>query len=163
MSERVRPSRDQAHLIVAAVRVLAHREASPPNVHQVGELLGLAPEPLAVTVRELVSIGILREVTDAYGARLEIGDTPKIETLEEGGGPAMQSEIRTFTEKRRERDEALRQQFASDLSSKGRERFSKLEEDLKKFRSSGGAAPRTNMWGEPTEDAPRRHDDDEDR
>jgi hypothetical protein len=163
MAERVRPSRDQAHLIAAAVRVLAHREAFPPNVEQIGELLRLAPEPLAVAVRELVTLGILREVTDAYGARIEIGDLSAIETLAEGGGPAMRSEIRSFTEKRRERDEALRQQFASDLANKDREKFSKLEEDLKKFRTSGGGAPRTNIWGEPTDDTPRERDDDEDR
>jgi hypothetical protein len=150
MSERVRPSREQAHLIVAAVRVLAHRESVPPRAAEVAELLGLAPEPVAVAVRELVELGVLREVADAYGARLELGDYPRVVERAAGGGPAMQSEIKSFSERRRERDQALRQQFADDLKSDKKDKFSKLEEDLKRFR--GGGAPRTNLWGEPIED-----------
>ncbi len=150
MSERVRPSRDQAHLIVGAVRVLAHRETVPPRAEEVAELLKLAPESVAVAVRELVELGVLREVADAYGARLEIGDHLKIEELAAGGGPAMQTEIKSFSERRRERDQALRQQFAEDLKSDKKDKFSRLEEDLKKFR--GGGAPRTNLWGEPIDD-----------
>ncbi len=156
MSERVRPSRDQAHLIVAAVRVLQHRETVPPRIEEVAELLGLVPEPVAVAIRELVELGILREVTDAYGVRLEIGDYPRIEELATGEGPAMQSEMKSFSAKRREREEALRQQFADDLKSDKREKFSKLEEDLKKFRGGGGP-PRTNLWGEPI-DEPREEE-----
>ena len=150
MSERVRPSREQAHLIVSAVRVLAHRETVPPRAEEVAELLKLAPEPVAVAVRELVELGVLREVADAYGARLEIGEHQKIEELAAGGGPAMQSEIKSFSERRRERDQALRQQFAEDLKSGKKDKFSRLEEDLKKFRGGGG--PRTNLWGEPIDE-----------
>jgi hypothetical protein len=152
MSERVRPSREQAQLIVAAVRVLAHREKVPPRVAEVAELLALVPEPVAVAVRELVELGILREVSDAYGVRLELGDHLKIEELTAGGGPAMQSEMKSFSEKRREREQALRKQFEGDLKSDKREKFSKLEEDLKRFRGGAGP-PRTNLWGEPIEDA----------
>jgi hypothetical protein len=150
MSERVRPSREQAHVIVAGVRVLAHRDSVPPRAAEVAELLGLAPEILGVAVRELVELGVLREVADAYGARLEIGDHLKIEELTAGGGPAMQSEMKSFSERKREREEALRQQFADDLKSDKKGKFSKLEEDLKKFR--GGSGPRTNLWGEPIEE-----------
>lgn len=150
MSERVRPSREQAHLIVAAVRLLAHRESCPPTPDEVAELLALRPEPVAVAVRELVSLGILREVSDAYASRLEVGEYPKIDDLAAGGGAAMETELKSFSEKKRERDDALRKRFASDLGSGNKERFSKLEEDLKKFR--GGEGPRTNLWGEPIEE-----------
>src|SRR5262245_2395893 len=156
MSERVRPSREQAHVVVAAVRVLGHRESRPPSVQEVAELLGLAPEPVNVVLRELTELGILREVTDAYGARYEIGDYLQIEELVSGGGPAMKSERASFSEKRRERDEALRKQFEGDLKGQRERKFSKLEEDLKNFR--GGPGPRTNLWGEPVKDK----DEDED-
>jgi hypothetical protein len=157
MSERVRPSRDQAHLVVAAVRVLAHRENRPPTADEVAVLLGLAPEPVSVAVRELVGLGILREVADAYAARLEVGDLPRIEELAAGGGPAMESELKSFSEKKREREQALRKQFEGDLKGGKEKRFSKLEDDLKKFRSGGG--PRTNLWGEPIESAEESEDE----
>ncbi|OGO47219.1 MAG: hypothetical protein A2W37_07115 [Chloroflexi bacterium RBG_16_63_12] len=101
-------------------------------------------------MRELVSMGVLREVADAYEARLEIGDYPRIEELAEGGGPAMKGELESFSARKREREEALRKQFEGDLKAGREKKFSKLEEDLKKFRSGGG--PRTNLWGEPIED-----------
>jgi hypothetical protein len=155
MSERVRPGRDQAHLVVAAVRVLSHRETRPPSVDEVAALLALAPESTNVAIRELVEMGILREVVDAHSARYEIGDYLQIEELAAGGGPAMKSEIASFSEKRREREDAMRKQFEGDLKGQRERKFSKLEEDLKNFR--GGSAPRTNIWGEPID----KKDDDE--
>jgi hypothetical protein len=150
MSEKVRPGREQAHVVVASVRVLAHRLSRPPSVQEVADLLGERPEPVNVALRELTELGILREVTDAYGARYEVGDYLKIEDLAAGSGPAMKSELASFTEKRRERDDALRKQFEGDLKGQRESKFSKLEEDLKNFR--GGSGPRTNLWGEPVKD-----------
>ena len=150
MSEKVRPGREQAHVVVASVRVLAHRLSRPPSVQEVADLLGEPPESVNVALRELTELGILREVTDAYGARYEVGDYLKIEDLAAGSGPAMKSELASFTEKRRERDDALRKQFEGDLKGQRESKFSKLEEDLKNFR--GGSGPRTNLWGEPVKD-----------
>ena len=150
MSEKVRPGREQAHVVVASVRVLAHRLSRPPSVQEVADLLGEPPESVNVGLRELTELGILREVTDAYGARYEVGDYLKIEDLAAGSGPAMRSELASFTEKRRERDDALRKQFEGDLKGQRESKFSKLEEDLKNFR--GGSGPRTNLWGEPVKD-----------
>jgi len=155
MSERVRPGREQAHLMVAAVRVLAHRETRPPSVEEVAQLLGLAPESTNVMIRELVDLGILREIVDAHSARYEVGDYLQIEELAAGTGPAMKSELASFSEKRREREDAMRKQFEGDLKGQRERKFSKLEEDLKNFR--GGSAPRTNIWGEPID----KKDDDE--
>jgi len=124
-------------------------------VNEVAELLDERPEAVNVVLRELTELGILREVTDAYGARYEIGDYLKIEDLAAGSGPAMKTELASFSEKRRERDDALRKQFEGDLKGQRERKFSKLEEDLKNFR--GGPGPRTNLWGEPVKD-----EDDED-
>ena len=74
MSERTRPDRQQAHLIVAAVRVLSHREARPPSSIEVADLLEMSPELTQVVVRQIVELGILNEVADAYEARLEVAD-----------------------------------------------------------------------------------------
>jgi hypothetical protein len=150
MSEKVRPGKEQAHVAVAALRVLAHLHSRPPSVQEVADLLGERPEPVNVVLRELTGLGIVREVTDAYGARYEVGDYLKIEELAEGSGPAMKTELASFSEKRRERDDVLRKQFEGDLKGQRERKFSKLEEDLKNFR--GGSGPHTNLWGEPVKD-----------
>ena len=156
MPEKVRPGREQAHVVVAAVRVLAHRETRPPSAEEVAALLALAPEAVNVAMRELTALGILREVVDAYGARYEIGDYLQIEELVSGGGPAMKKELASFSEKRKERDDVLRKQFEGDLKGQRERKFSKLEEDLKNFRGGGG--PNTNIWGEPID---KRDEDEE--
>ena len=79
MSDRSRPDQVKGHLLVAAVRVLAFRETRPPSVEEVAELIRLPPEIVHVLVRQLVELGALREISDAYGARLEIDDHLVIE------------------------------------------------------------------------------------
>jgi hypothetical protein len=150
VTERTQPDREQAHLIVAAVRILSHKEARPPSAEEVAELLGISPELTRVVIRQIVELGILSEVADAYEARLEVAEYQKLEELEVGGGAAMKDEMKSFSARRREKQDELKKQFAEDLEGKQKKRFSKLEEDLKKFR--GGKGPRTNMWGEPIEE-----------
>jgi len=136
--------------VVAAVRVLSHREARPPSSDEVAEFLDMSTELTRVVIRQIVELGILSEVADAYEARLEVADYEKLEELEVGGGAAMQDEMRSFSTRRREKQEELKKQFAEDLEGRKKNRFSKLEDDLKRFRGEKG--PRTNMWGEPIEE-----------
>jgi hypothetical protein len=150
VTERTRPDREQAHLVVAAVRVLSHKEARPPSSEEVAKLLDMSPELTRVVIRHIVEFGILSEVADAYEVRLEVADHQKLEELEAGGGTAMKDEMKSFSNQRREKQEKLKKQFAEDLEGKHKKRFSKLEEDLKNFRGDKG--PRTNMWGEPIEE-----------
>ena len=150
MSEKSRPNRAQGHLIVAAIRVLAHRETRPPNVEEIAELVLTPPELVRVAVRQLVELGVLTEVADAYDARLEVADYGVLEELAEGEGVAIRDELRTFSQKQREKQEGFAKQFEEDIASKQKAKFSKLEEDLKKFRGAKG--PATNMWGEPVDE-----------
>jgi hypothetical protein len=118
-------------------------------VEEVAELVGLPPEIAHVLVRQLVELGALREISDAYGARLEIGDHLVLEELEIDGGVAIKDEMRSFSERQREKKEELQKQFEEDIQSKKGKKFSKLEEDLKNFRGTKG--PKTDMWGDPIE------------
>ncbi len=150
MSEKTLIDRAQGHLVVAAVRVLSHRERRPPSPEEVAELLGAPPEWVRVAVRRLVELGALGEVADAYGARVEVAAYQKIEELSEEAGGRMEEELRSFSARSREKQEELKKQFDADFRAGQKQRFSQLEDELKKFR--GGKGPRTNMWGEPIED-----------
>lgn len=149
MSERTGPDQEKAHLLVAAVRVLAHRELRPPSAEEVAELVDQPPEIVRILIRHLVELGALREVADAYGARLEVGDHLLIEELKAGGGVAIKDEMQSFSDRQREKKEEMQRQFEEDVQSKQDKKFSKLEEDLKKFRGTKG--PKTDMWGDPIE------------
>ena len=149
MSEKSLIDRAQAHLVVAAVRVLAHRHERPARVVEAAELLGVSAEWLGVAVRRLVDLGALAEVTDAYEARFEVADYLRIEELSETGGAKMEEEIRSFSSRAKEKQEELQKQFDADFRAGQKRRFSQLEEDLKKFR--GGKGPGTDLWGNPVE------------
>lgn len=150
MSEETLIDRAQAHLVVAALRVLTHRHQRPARVAEAAELLGVSEEWLGVAVRRLVELGALAEVTDAYDARFEVADYLRIEELGETGGAKMEEEIRSFSHRAKEKQQELQKQFDSDFRAGQKRRFSQLEEDLKKFR--GGKGPRTDLWGNPIED-----------
>jgi hypothetical protein len=149
MSEKALIDRAQGHLVIAAVRVLSHRERRPPSPEEVAELLGAPPEWVRVAVRRLIELGALGEVADAYGARIEVATYLKLEELTLEAGGRMEEELRSFSARSREKQEALKKQFDSDFRAGQKKRFSQLEDDLKKFRGDKG--PRTNMWGEPIE------------
>jgi len=149
MSDKTLIDRAQAHLVVAALRVLTHRHQRPARVAEAAELLGVSEEWLGVAVRRLVELGALAEVTDAYDARFEVADHLKIEDLSETGGARMEEEIRSFSSRAKEKQQELQKQFDSDFRAGQKRRFSQLEEDLKKFR--GGKGPRTDLWGNPIE------------
>ena len=55
-----KPSQQQAHLMVAAVRVLAHKHARPPSVDEIAELLEASREVTGHQVRVLEKLQILR-------------------------------------------------------------------------------------------------------
>lgn len=139
--------RAQGQLVVAAVRVLSHREQRPPTPEEVADLIGAPPEWVRVAVRRLIELGALGEVADAYGARIEVAAYLKLEELSEEAGGRMEEELRAFGARSREKQEELKKQFDADFRAGQKKRFSQLEDELKKFR--GGKGPRTNMWGEP--------------
>src|SRR5512145_925482 len=56
----IKPNYHEAHLIVAAVRVLSHRDQRPPTPEEVASLLGITSEKVHIVVHELGGLGVLR-------------------------------------------------------------------------------------------------------
>jgi len=78
-----------AHLFVAAVRVLEHRKAAPPAVDDVCEMLSISLEQGSYISRKLKEYQVLEMVESAYGPRLFIRDHLKLEEI-----PAQEQEDR---------------------------------------------------------------------
>jgi len=73
---------EEAHLFVAAIRVLADRHGRPPTVEAVCELLGRTPEWGRLLCRRLADQGIVEPVEDPFTTTLFIADHLKIEELD---------------------------------------------------------------------------------
>jgi hypothetical protein len=112
---------DSAHLFVAAVRLLTHREQSPPDLDQVCDMLQLSKERGGFVCRRLEELGAVEAVEGAYGLRLFVREHLKIEDLPKEDGPdRLQDELSKF--------QAAQKNVASRIAS--------LQADQKKKKKS---------------------------
>lgn len=144
------PSQAQAHLAVAAIRILEHQEQRPPTVEEIATMLRFSKEYAGHLVRALDAVGIVQIVKSAFDQRVEVRDHQKIETLPaEETGPGFKDEVDAFHRKFEEKQKKLQNLFDSDeRAERQRQRFDNLDDELRKFNKG----PRHN----PFEDEPEK-------
>jgi hypothetical protein len=126
----LRDSYGQAHLFVAAVRVVEHLSDQPPSLKSLSELLRLSEEELSRISRKLESEGIIGIIRSGDENRFVIRDVAKIEDLPRSPEPSgMEDEISQFKNKQESRLKDLEQTLGKkgDRSSI----FSELDKALK--------------------------------
>ncbi|MGD9331337.1 MAG: hypothetical protein PVJ53_08495 [Desulfobacterales bacterium] len=122
---------ESAHLFVAAVRVLTHKDQSPPDIDQVCAMLNLSPERGGFICRRLEEIGALETVAGAYGLRLFVRDHLRIEDIPQEEAPdRLQNELHKFQAAQKDvhrRFESMR----ADQKQKQKNRFAEMEKKLR--------------------------------
>lgn len=125
-----------AHLVVAAIRVLEHQHQAPPTLEAVCGSLSYPPEKGNRICLKLHEMGVLRLVEGGYGVRLFIQDHLKLEDLpREAGGPSLEDALEDFRRTRLATDRSLDALKAEQQKLKqGRvsEIEKKLREELRK-------------------------------
>lgn len=154
---KVVPSYDEGQLIVAGVRVQAHRDARPPLLEDVAALLAMPADLLRVLVIGLEEHGVLRQITNAFEVRLDIVDHHAAEDLpREQQGQRLNKEVAEFRKAFAAKQDDLKKTFGADaIQKKTDDKMSRLAEELKKFKGQGNAGPFPTMLGS------RPPDDDE--
>ena len=132
----VRPSYEDGHLIVGAVRVLLHRATKPPTPEDIAALLDLPVEFARNLVMALGNEGILRVVENPFEMRAEIADYLKLEELPRAStAPSIQTELSDFMERRKKKVEETEKMLSLDeMEKKKQDKISKMEEEMKKMR-----------------------------
>jgi hypothetical protein len=135
-SMAVRPSYEDGHLIVAAVRVLSHKAEKPPTPEMIAELVGLPPDFVSNLVVTLGEEGILRVVENPFEIRAEIGDYLKLEELPKTSeAPTIKHELDDFVKRRKKAVEETRKMLNLDeMEKKKKQKISKLEQEMKKMK-----------------------------
>jgi DNA-directed RNA polymerase specialized sigma subunit len=133
----VKVSYREGHLVVAAVRVAAHRqEGRPPTEDEIAAVCGLSREWVGVLVSELERLGVLQLLTGPFETRVEIADHLALEKLphtESSSG--VEDELKEFAAKKREEDEKLRQIFTGEnLRRREEEKMGKLADDFRTWK-----------------------------
>ena len=147
---RVVPSHDEGHLILAGIRVQAHRDGRPPLLEDVAETIEMPADLLRVLVVELEKLGIIRQLTTAFETRITVLDYLKVEDLpREGTGERLNSEVEQFRKAFREKQDELKNTFGTGaFTKKADDKMSRLAEELKKFKGKG-PGPSSSTLGDP--------------
>jgi hypothetical protein len=123
---------DDAHLFVAAVRFLSHRDQTPPNLDQICQSLRLSPEHGGLLCRRLTEIGVIERVTGAYGDRLFVRDHLKLEDLPRTAQPdRLQNELDRFQQAQKGLTSKV-ENIRAEQERKRKDLFSEMEKKLRR-------------------------------
>ena len=139
-----RPGYTEAHLVVAAVRVLAHQHGGrPPRVEDISALTGLSDEWAGVLVNGLEREGILRCLRGPFETRVEIADHLALEALPKGSAAdTVDQEMRAFSKKKRAEEAKLKQLFSSGDALKQQEaKIDRIADQFKNWKDKDDDGP----------------------
>lgn len=121
-----------AHLVVAAIRILERRNSVPPSIDNICNFLSFSPEQGNYICRKLDETGVIEIVEGAFGIRLFLKNHLAIEEIPKNiKTNSMDDELKKFKDSRKE----LNQRVASiqaQQAEKKKNLFAKLEDQLKK-------------------------------
>ncbi len=121
-----------AHLVVAAIRILERRNLVPPSIDSICEFLSFSPEQGNYICRKLDETGVIEIVEGPFGTRLFLINHLALEEIPKNNKTcSMDEELKKFKDSRKE----LEQKVASiqaEQAEKKKNLFSKLEDQLKK-------------------------------
>ncbi len=135
------PGYEESHLLVAAVRVLSHKDGRSPTPDEVADLLAFSREKTYVLVHELRRLGILRALETPFEIRLDVGDPVPLEQLPRGdSGPSIAGELDEFHSREQEKKQVMERMFrGGEADRRRKERVSKLEKEFEKFKPKPGS------------------------
>ncbi len=139
----IRPSREDGHLVVAAIRILRYRQGNPPTPAEIGEMLDWGDEQTHVALRGLVDAEILRMHKTPFDVHYEIGDHHKVDSLTpEAEREALQDEVKDFQRRSASRHKELEALLNSDtLEKQKKEKLKSLEEQFADFKKKKPGPP----------------------
>jgi hypothetical protein len=133
-----KPSYEDGHLVVAAVRILSHSDPKPPTPEAIAEILGLPHEFVRNLVVSLGSLGILRVMENPFESRVELADHTLLENLPRAAdAPSIKDELESFIKRKKKEVEETEKMLSRDeMEKKKKEKIAKLEDEMKKMKKS---------------------------
>jgi hypothetical protein len=121
-----------AHLFVAAIRVLTHQNSTPPSIDQVCRTISFSLEQGNFICKKLKKVGIVDVVEGAFGTRLFIKNHLKIEEIPKGKKEdKLEESLKVFQNSRKDFTQKI-ESFQAKQAKKQKDLFAELEKKLKK-------------------------------
>jgi hypothetical protein len=121
-----------AHLVVAAIRILTHKNSTPPSIDQVCRTISFSLEQGNFICKKLKKIGIIEVVEGAFGNRLFIKSHMKIEEIPKGKKEnKLEKALKKFQSSREDFSKKI-ESYQVKQEKKQKDLFAELEKKLKK-------------------------------
>jgi len=130
-----KPNRDEGHLLVAAIRVLGHREGRAPTPEELAELLDLPGAAVRLQLAALQDLGAVVLVESAFAVHAEVRDHTRLEELAPPEESDISADLADFDRRKQEEAERMAHLFdEKDHERRRAERHDAMDRDLKDFR-----------------------------
>ena len=121
-----------AHLVVATIRVLTHKDSTAPSIDQVCRAISFSLERGNLICKKLKKIGIIEVVEGAFGNRLFIKNHMKIEEIPKGKKEdELEEALKKFQNSRKDFSKEI-ESYQVKQEKKQKDLFAELEKKLKK-------------------------------
>ncbi|MEE4242271.1 MAG: hypothetical protein V2I36_12455 [Desulfopila sp.] len=124
---------EEAHLFVAAVRVLAHQKGVAPALTDVCSLVGISSEAGHALCRSLEKRKIIETLSDPYSIRLCISDHLALENIPRGREEkdSLAKELEKFKEEKKKKEKSAAA-IQAEIEQKKRDMLADIEAKFKK-------------------------------
>lgn len=131
----IKMNRREAHLLLAAIRVLDHRNQRPPTPAEIAELLEFSESQVRLQMAILHDMGAAALVDSAYETHAEIRNHLLVDNLEDGEGPAISEDLAAFDRMKEEEAEKMAHLFDSgEHEQKRKKKLDDMDAQLKDYR-----------------------------
>ena len=121
-----------AHLVVAAIRILEHRNSASPSIDEVCRTISFSLEQGNFICRKLNEINIIDIVEGAFGTKLFIKDHLLLEKIpQEATEDNLEKELKKFQNAKKDYIQKIKV-FKAEQEKKKKNLFSELEKKFKK-------------------------------
>lgn len=129
------PTQTEAHLIVAAIRVLEHQLQRLPVPKEIADLLESSESAVRLQLNHLSDLGIVVVVESAFETHVEIKQYLLIDDLSTESGPEIADDLAAFDLRKEEEAKKMANLFDSGEHDKQRQdRLSKMDQELQSFK-----------------------------
>lgn len=135
-------NRGEAHLLLAGIRVLSHREGRPPTPEELAELLEQSASAVRLQLTFLEDRGAVALVKSAFETHCEIRDHLQVEQLPEESGPEISEDLKDFDRRKKAEAEKMAHLFDSgEHEDEQRRKMDKMGDELDAFRKKKPTNP----------------------
>lgn len=121
-----------AHLVVAAIRILEHQNSAPPSIDEVCRTISFSLEQGNLVCRKLNEMNIINIVAGAFGTKLFIKNHLLLEDIPKGATEDnLGKELKKFQESKKNYTQKI-ELFKTEQEKKRKDLFAELEKKLKK-------------------------------